>query len=114
MYPGSGATLHVVERFTRTADDRMEYTYTIDDPKVYVKPYTVMHILRRDDDREGATSVCQEDPKDRANSLANARADEQSSLDSGEVISGGGAKGAPGRIEEGCGGDSPGTAWREY
>jgi hypothetical protein len=84
LYPGSGATLHVVERFTRTADDRMEYTYTIDDPKVYVKPYTVMHILRRDDDREGATSVCQEDPKDRANSLANARADEQSSLDSGE------------------------------
>jgi hypothetical protein len=84
LYPGSGETLHVIERFTRTADDRLEYTYTIDDPKVYVKPYTVMHMLRKDDEREGATSVCQEDPKDRANSLANARADEQSSLDSGE------------------------------
>jgi len=84
LYPGSGETLHVVERFKRTADDRLEYTYTIDDPHVYVKPYTVMHVLRKDDSREGATSVCQEDPKDRANSLANARADEQSSLDSGE------------------------------
>jgi hypothetical protein len=84
LYPGSGETLHVVERFTRTADDRLEYTYTIDDPHVYVKPYTVMHILRKDDAREDATTVCQEDPKDRANSLANARADEQSSLDSGE------------------------------
>jgi hypothetical protein len=28
--------------------------------------------------------VCREDPKDRANFLANARADEQASLDSGE------------------------------
>jgi hypothetical protein len=84
LYPGSGETLHVVERFTRTAEDRLEYTYTIDDAHVYVKPYTVMHNLRKDDSREDATSVCQEDPKDRANSLANARADEQSSLDSGE------------------------------
>ena len=84
MYPGSGETLHVVERFRRTADDRLEYTYTIDDPHVYVRPYTVQHILRKDDAREDATTVCQEDPKDRANSLANARADEQSSLDSGE------------------------------
>jgi hypothetical protein len=84
LYPGSGATLHVIERFTRTADDRLEYKYTIDDPHVYVKPYTVMHILRKDDAHADATSICQEDPKDRGNSLANARADEQASLDSGE------------------------------
>lgn len=84
LYPGSAETLHVIERFTRTADDRLAYSYTIDDPKVYVRPYTVEHILRRDDSREEQTTVCQEDPKDRANSLANARADEQASLDSGE------------------------------
>ena len=84
LYPGTGETLHVIERFTRTADDRITYTYTIDDPRVYVRPYTVEHILHSDDSREGATSVCQEDPKDRANSLANARADEQESLDSGQ------------------------------
>ena len=84
LYPGSAETLHVIERFTRTADNMLEYRYTIDDPKVYVRPYTVLHVLRRDDSRDAATSVCREDPKDRANSLANARADEQASLDSGE------------------------------
>jgi hypothetical protein len=84
LYPGSGETLHVIERFTRTADNMLEYRYTIDDPQVYVRPYTVLHVLRKDDSRAGATSVCREDPKDRANSLANARADEQASLDSGE------------------------------
>lgn len=84
LYPGSGETLHVIERFTRTADDRLTYTYTVDDPHVYVRPYTVEHILRRHDARQDETSICQEDPKDRANSLANARADEQASLDSGE------------------------------
>ena len=84
LYPGSGETLHVTERFTRTAGNMLEYRYTIEDPQVYVRPYTVLHVLRKDDSRAGATSVCREDPKDRANSLANARADEQASLDSGE------------------------------
>jgi hypothetical protein len=84
LYPGSGETLHVIERFTPIDANTLEYRYTIDDPKVYVRPYTVLHYLRRGDSRGAATSVCREDPKDRANSLANARADEQASLDSGE------------------------------
>ena len=84
LYPGSGETLHIIERFTRTSADKLEYRYTIDDPHVYVRPYTVLHVLRKDDSRAQATSVCREDPKDRANFLANARADEQASLDSGE------------------------------
>ncbi len=84
LYPGSGETLHVIERFTPVDANTLEFRYTIDDPKVYVRPYTVLHYLRRGDSRGAATSVCREDPKDRANSLANARADEQASLDSGE------------------------------
>ena len=84
LYPGSGETLHVIERFTRIDANTLEFRYTIDDPHVYVRPYTVLHNLRKDDSRGAATSVCREDPKDRANSLANARADEQASLDSGE------------------------------
>jgi hypothetical protein len=84
LYPGSGETLHVIERFTRISADRLEYRYTIDDPKVYTRPYTVLHVLRNDDSRAPQTSVCREDPKDRGNFLANARADEQASLDSGE------------------------------
>jgi hypothetical protein len=84
MYPGSGATLHVIERFTRIDADTLEYQYTIDDPAVYVEPYTVRHLLRRNDSYAGVTTICQEDPKDLANSLANARADEEDSLQSGE------------------------------
>jgi hypothetical protein len=84
LYPGSGETLHIIERFTLTDANTMEYTYTIDDPAVYTAPYTVRHLLRRNDSYAGATTICQEDPKDLANSLANARADEQSSLQSGE------------------------------
>jgi hypothetical protein len=84
MYPGSGATLHVIERFTRIDADTLEYKYTIDDPSVYVEPYTVRHLLRRNDSYAGVTTICQEDPKDMANSLANARADEEDSLQSGE------------------------------
>lgn len=84
LYPGSGETLHVIERFTRVSADRLEYRYTIDDPHVYVRPYTVLHVLRSDNSRPPQTTVCREDPKDRGNFLANARADEQASLDSGE------------------------------
>ena len=84
LYPGSGETLHVVEKFTPVDANTLEFTYTIDDPKVYARPYTVRHRLRRNDSYAGATTICQEDPKDLANSLANARADEQNSLQNGE------------------------------
>jgi hypothetical protein len=84
LYPGSGETLHVVERFTRIDADTLEYKYTIDDPSVYAQPYTVRHVLRRNDSYAGVTTICQEDPKDMANSLANARADEANSLQNGE------------------------------
>jgi len=84
LYPGSGETLHVIERFTPVDANTLEYRYTIDDPGVYLRPYTVRHLLRRNDSDAGVTSVCQEDPKDMANSLANARADEEGSLENGE------------------------------
>ena len=33
--------LHVVERFTRTGPDHMQYEATIEDPKVFTKPWTI-------------------------------------------------------------------------
>lgn len=84
LYPGSGKTLHVVERFRLIDANTLEYRYTIDDPNVYVEPYTVRQVLRRSNSDAAETTVCQEDPKDLADALANARADEQSSLESGE------------------------------
>ena len=34
--------LRLVERFTRTAPDRMHYEMTLDDPAMYTQPWTVV------------------------------------------------------------------------
>ena len=40
-YRGSGATLHLVERFTRTGRNAVDYRVTLDDPTTWTKPWTV-------------------------------------------------------------------------
>ncbi len=37
---GSGATLHVIERFRRVDADRIDYQFTVDDPATFTKPWT--------------------------------------------------------------------------
>jgi len=39
-YRGSGEKLHLVERFTRTADATMIYQFTVEDPATWAKPWT--------------------------------------------------------------------------
>ena len=39
-YRGSSEKLHLVERFTRTADDTMVYQFTVEDPTTWAKPWT--------------------------------------------------------------------------
>ena len=39
-YNGSWEHLKVTERFTRVANDRLHYQYTIDDPTYWEKPFT--------------------------------------------------------------------------
>jgi hypothetical protein len=39
-YRGSSDQLHLVERFTRTADDTMTYEFTVEDPTTWAKPWT--------------------------------------------------------------------------
>ena len=39
--------LHVVERFTLTDRDHISYTATIDDPKVFTRPWTMRLVLYR-------------------------------------------------------------------
>ena len=44
-------SLHVVERFTRTGPDHIEYEVTIDDPEVFTQPWEMrMPLYRRKDD----------------------------------------------------------------
>ena len=75
-YLGSGETLRVIERFTRVDADTIEYRYTIDDPEVYTRPYTVLRELTRDDRYAMAPDQCHENNESMAAILAGARADE--------------------------------------
>jgi hypothetical protein len=47
---GPGDTVRLVERFTRVSPDMIEYSYTIEDPKTYVRPYTVLRPLTKQSD----------------------------------------------------------------
>ena len=43
FFRGSGANLHIVERFTRVDADTLEYRFTVDDPTTWTKPWTVAY-----------------------------------------------------------------------
>ena len=53
-------TMHVVERFTRTDEDTIDYSVTITDPKVYTRPWTVQLPLNRDDSYQFFEYSCHE------------------------------------------------------
>jgi hypothetical protein len=42
-FRGSGANLHVIERFTRVDPDTLEYRFTVDDPTTWTKSWTVAY-----------------------------------------------------------------------
>jgi hypothetical protein len=46
-FMGSTDGLHVVERFTRTGPDRIEYEITVSDPATWTRPWTAMMPLRQ-------------------------------------------------------------------
>jgi hypothetical protein len=52
--------LHVVERFTRTDQDTIDYQVTIDDPKAYTKPWKVAIPLTRDESYRIFEYACHE------------------------------------------------------
>jgi hypothetical protein len=62
--------LHVVERFTRTDANTIDYRVTIEDPKVYSKPWTVSLPLNRDDSYEMFEYSCNEGNYAMRNSLS--------------------------------------------
>jgi len=48
-FRGSGASLHVVERFTRVDADTLEYRFTVDDPATWTRPWTVAYPMVKAD-----------------------------------------------------------------
>jgi hypothetical protein len=79
-YLGSGDTMHLVERFTRVSDQQIEYRYTIEDPMVYLTPYTVLRPLTRDDRYLMTESACHEGNYGMRNLLSAGRANEKEAL----------------------------------
>jgi hypothetical protein len=50
-FMGSSDRLHLVERLTAVAGDRLDYQITIDDPTTWTKPWTVVIRLKRSAER---------------------------------------------------------------
>ena len=47
MAAGTGATLHLTERFRRVADDTLLYEYTVDDAATFTQPFTAALPMKR-------------------------------------------------------------------
>ena len=64
------ASMKVTERFTPVGPDTIDYRVTIDDPKVYAKPWTVQLPLNRDDTYAMFEYTCHEGNYAMANALS--------------------------------------------
>jgi hypothetical protein len=74
--PHSSA-LRLIERFTRTAADTIDYQVTIEDPTVYTRPWTIAIPLNRDPTYQMFEYACHEGNKAIEHVLSAARASEK-------------------------------------
>jgi len=85
-YPGTGETLRLVERFTRLDQETIEYRYTVEDPKVFVRPWTTVDYWSLDPwSAEGRQDrlfeyACHEHNYGMTNAIRGARADRKWAL----------------------------------
>jgi hypothetical protein len=50
-FQGSSASLHVVERFTRVSEDRIDYRFTVQDPATWTRPWSAEVPMMKTDGR---------------------------------------------------------------
>jgi hypothetical protein len=70
----------LVERFTRTAPDTIEYEVTVNDPKTWTKPWTAAFPLRRDPNYHIFEYACHEGNHAMSNVLSASRAEDKATL----------------------------------
>jgi hypothetical protein len=75
-FRGSGASLHVVERFTRVDADTLQYEFTVDDPTIWTRSWTAMIPMKKSSERI-FEYACHEGNHSIVGVLVGARADEQ-------------------------------------
>jgi hypothetical protein len=77
---GSAENLHVIERFTRTALDRINYEITLTDPTTWATPWTAAVRLKRTDDKMYEDGCHEGNQRVIEDILAGARADEKAAV----------------------------------
>jgi hypothetical protein len=81
-YRGSnGATLKLVERFTRTAPDKVRWSVTVDDPSTWTRPWTFAMPLTQDESEPLVSYECHEGNYAMSNILSGARAEEKAAAE---------------------------------
>jgi hypothetical protein len=65
--------MRIVERFTRTADDTIDYEIAVDDPVVLTQPWNAAFPLIRDDDYRKIEYACHEDNSANRNFIETSR-----------------------------------------
>ncbi len=77
-YPGDPGyhsdELKIVEKFTRTGPKTLDYTATIDDPRTWVRPWTILIQLERNDSYQILEYACHEGNYAMTDILSGARA----------------------------------------
>ena len=76
LFQGATKNLHLVERFTRTDNNTIDYRLTVTDPNTYSQPWTLENSLWRTDERMYEVA-CHEGNYGLANILSGARAQEK-------------------------------------
>ena len=71
------ATFRLIERFTRTAVDKVEWSVTIDDPETWTRPWTFSMPLTMNPVERVMEYACHEGNRALENMLSAARADER-------------------------------------
>jgi hypothetical protein len=73
----NGATLRLIERFTRTGPETVKWSVTVDDPETWTKPWTFAMPLTLDHTQPVLEYSCHEGNLGLANILSAARSDER-------------------------------------
>ena len=79
-YRGAGEDLHMVERFTRTAQNKIEFAVTLEDSTTWPRPWTYSVPLTEDDGQPIFEYACHEGNYGIRNILAGAREDQKKGI----------------------------------
>ena len=80
-YRGARENLHLSERFTRTAPNKIEYTATVEDSTTWARPWTFSVPLTEDDGQPIFEYACHEGNYGIRNILAGAREDQKRGIE---------------------------------